>query len=61
MKLFWQNDKDKLLEKYRQALEAYANPANWSNVSCFGTLKARRWKGGGDGADLALEILKEPD
>ncbi|MEG4431579.1 hypothetical protein QUA95_15995 [Microcoleus sp. F10_A2] len=56
MKFPWQKPdrKDQLIETYRQALSAYADPANWSDVSCYGHLKPRRWKGGGDGADLAL-------
>lgn len=60
MKFPWQrsDDKDKLLESYRKALSAYADPDNWSQVSCYGTLKLRRWKGGGDGPDFARETLQ---
>ncbi len=58
-KLPWQrSDKDELLEIYRKALSAYADPSNWSDVSCYGHLKPRRWKGGGDGPDLARETLQ---
>lgn len=51
----------KALETYRKALEAYANPDNWSDISCYGTLKLRRWKGGGDGADLAVQALQQTE
>lgn len=60
MKFPWQpsDNKDELLESYRKALSAYADPGKWSQVSCYGTLKPRRWKGGGDGPDLARETLQ---
>jgi hypothetical protein len=60
-KLPWQkpDNKDELLELYRKVLSAYADPANWSDVSCYGHLKPRRWKGGGDGPDLARETLQK--
>lgn len=60
MKFPWQKSdpKDELLESYRKALEVYADPAKWSDVSCYGHLKPRRWKGGGDGPDLARETLQ---
>jgi hypothetical protein len=63
MKFPWQkpDHKDQLIETYRQALAAYADPANWSDVSCYGHLKPRRWKGGGDGADLALQALQQTE
>ena len=63
MKFPWQKPdrKDQLIETYRQALAAYADPANWSDVSCYGHLKPRRWKGGGDGADLALQALQQTE
>jgi hypothetical protein len=63
MKFPWQkpDPKDQLIETYRQALAAYADPANWSNVSCYGHLKPRRWKGGGDGADLAVQALQQTE
>ncbi|MEG5236956.1 hypothetical protein [Microcoleus sp. AT9b-C3] len=63
MKFPWQKPdrKDQLIETYRQALSAYADPANWSDVSCYGHLKPRRWKGGGDGADLALQALQQTE
>lgn len=63
MKLPWQksDNKDELLEIYRKALAAYAEPNNWSQVSCYGTLKPRRWKGGGDGPDLARETLQQAE
>jgi hypothetical protein len=28
---------------------------------CYGHLKPRRWKGGGDGADLALQALQQTE
>lgn len=61
MKFPWQkpDHKDQLIETYRQALAAYADAANWSDVSCYGHLKPRRWKGGGDGTDLALQALQQ--
>ena len=63
MKFPWQkpDHKDQLIETYRHALAAYADPANWSDVSCYGHLKPRRWKGGGDGADLALQALQQTE
>jgi hypothetical protein len=62
-KLPWQksDNKDQLLATYRKALEAYADPSNWSDVSCYGHLKPRRWKGGGDGADLARIALQQTE
>ncbi|MCC3595781.1 MULTISPECIES: hypothetical protein [unclassified Microcoleus] len=62
-KLPWQksDNKDEILELYRQALAAYADPANWSDISCYGHLKPRRWKGGGDGADLARAALQQTE
>ncbi|MCC3498338.1 MAG: hypothetical protein JGK03_15465 [Microcoleus sp. PH2017_25_DOB_D_A] len=62
-KLPWQksDNKDETLELYRKALAAYADPANWSDVSCYGHLKPRRWKGGGDGADLARVALQQTE
>lgn len=59
----WQqpDHKDQLIETYRKAIEAYASPANWSDVSCYGHLKPRRWKGGGDGADLARTTLQQTE
>jgi hypothetical protein len=63
MKFPWQSsdNKDELLESYRKALVAYADPANWRDVSCYGHLKPRRWKGGGDGPDLALQTLQQAE
>lgn len=63
MKFPWQkaDRKDQLIETYRKALSAYADPANWSDVSCYGHLKPRRWKGGGDGPDLALKTLQQAE
>lgn len=63
LKLPWQqpDNKDQLLATYRQALQAYADSANWSDVSCYGHLKPRRWKGGGDGADLARTALQQTE
>lgn len=60
MKFYWQrsDNKDELLETYRKTLEAYANFDNWSQVSCYGTLKPRRWKGGVDSPDLAIKTLQ---
>lgn len=59
----WQqpDHKDQLIKTYCQALEAYASPANWSAVSCYGHLKPRMWKGGGDGADLARTTLQQTE
>jgi len=61
MKFPWQKSdpRDELLESYRKVLAAYADPEKWSQVSCYGTLKLRRWKGGGDGPDLAREALQQ--
>ncbi|MEG4532388.1 hypothetical protein [Microcoleus sp. D2_18a_D3] len=28
---------------------------------CYGHLKPRRWKGGGDGADLAVQALQQTE
>lgn len=56
---FFKNHDREKLEAYSRALEAYASPNNWSNVSCFGNLKRRRWCGGGDGIDLAKKTLGE--
>ena len=63
LKFPWQkpDHKDQLIETYRQALAAYADSANWSDVSCYGHLKPRRWKGGGDGADLARIALQQAE
>jgi hypothetical protein len=62
-KFSWQqpDHKDQLIKTYFQALEAYADSTNWSDVSCYGHLKPRRWKGGGDGADLARTTLQETE
>lgn len=62
-KLPWNksDNKDDILELYRQALAAYTDPTNWSDVSCYGHLKPRMWKGGGDGADLARKTLKQAE
>ncbi|WP_293356149.1 MULTISPECIES: hypothetical protein [unclassified Microcoleus] len=62
-KLPWQksDNKDEILELYRFALSAYADPANWSDISCYGHLKPRRWKGGGDGPDLARQTLQQAE
>jgi hypothetical protein len=62
-KLPWQRSdkKDQLIEIYRQALSAYADPANWSDVSCYGHLKPRRWKGRADSPDLALQALQKAE
>lgn len=63
MKFPWQqpDNRDQLIESYRKALEVYADSDNWSQVSCYGTLKPRRWKGGGDGADLARQTLQQAE
>lgn len=39
------------------ALQQYANPENWSGVSNRHQVLQRRWKGGGQGADLARKAL----
>ncbi|MCC3410549.1 MULTISPECIES: hypothetical protein [unclassified Microcoleus] len=57
---FRDRDREKL-EAYRRVLEAYADPNNWSNVSCFGHIKRRRWCGGNDGMDLAKKVLEQDD
>ncbi len=50
MKFPWQKPdrKDQLIETYRQALAAYANPANWSDGTLLRTSEAekveRRWR-----------------
>lgn len=63
MKFPWQrsDNKDELLETYRKTLSACANPDNWSQISCYGTLKLRRWKGGGEGPDLARQTLQQAE
>lgn len=64
MKFPWQkpNHKDQLIETYRQAL---IQPTQTQRIGamerCYGHLKPRRWKGGGDGADLAIQALQQTE